>query len=487
VSNDYPEFDVIVCGFGGAGAAAAIEAHDAGASVLVLEKAETGGGSTAESGGSMATVLDREGAIEHYLTITERRTPREVISAYVDGVLAVPNWLRDGGGQVEELDMRLPAFPRRYPGTAYRNLPHAEAIGPRVRVSEPSQTHGGTTLWNFLRSAVAARGIEVRLGCPVTALVVDDGTVVGVRTGTGTGTGAGRAEISARRGVVLCTGGFGYDSEMLRENVGAVIPAFGPPGRNNGDGIRLAKQAGADLWHMNSVACGFGYQVDGVEAAWMTVMPSFGFLLVDHHGRRFINEATIEHHAANHALIVRDVHSGEFDRLPAYLVFDETTRRAGPIATNEAGANRARSWSPTNLDEVGNGWIRSGGTVTELGNALGIPATTLTGTVERFNHAIGGDDEFGRQPAEMVALTQAPFYAIPVWPALFNTQGGPRRDARARILDVSGRPIPGLYGAGELGSIWGSLYPGAGNVTEAIVFGRIAGRSAATTDREVTS
>jgi succinate dehydrogenase/fumarate reductase flavoprotein subunit len=79
----------------------------------------------------------------------------------------------------------------------------------------------------------------------------------------------------------------------------------------------------------------------------------------------------------------------------------------------------------------------------------------------------------------MEAVDEAPFYAIPVWPALFNTQGGPRRSARAEAVGTSGTPIPGLFSAGELGSIWASLYPGAGNVTETLVFGRIAGRSAA--------
>ena len=79
----------------------------------------------------------------------------------------------------------------------------------------------------------------------------------------------------------------------------------------------------------------------------------------------------------------------------------------------------------------------------------------------------------------MVALNQPPYYAIEVMPSLFNTQGGPRRDAKAQVAGIDGQAIPGLFSAGELGSIWVSLYPGAGNVPEAIAFGRIAGRSAA--------
>jgi predicted oxidoreductase len=70
--------------------------------------------------------------------------------------------------------------------------------------------------------------------------------------------------------------------------------------------------------------------------------------------------------------------------------------------------------------------------------------------------AVDGGDEFGRQPAEMVPLREPPFYGIPVWPALFNTQGGPRRGAGGEVIGTDGTPIPGLFSAGELGSIWGS-------------------------------
>jgi succinate dehydrogenase/fumarate reductase flavoprotein subunit len=476
MSSGREEFDVVVAGYGGAGASAAIAAHDAGARVLVLEKSEVGGGSTAESGGSFAAILDRAGAVEHYLSITEGRTPREVISAYVDGVRALPKWLADNGRAPEPLPMGHPPFPRRYAGTAYRARPHADAIGERYRVREDGVSHGGTSLWNLVRENVERRGIEVRLGTPVTALLRSDGRVSGVVAGDA----VRPITILARRGVVLATGGFGCSAELLREWVGLDIPAFGPPGRNDGSGLRMALDAGAALWHMNAVACGFGYRVPGIDAGWMCIMRSYGFVMVDAHGDRFLAEPTIEHHAANHALIVRDFHTGEFTRVPSWLIFDDATRRAGPIATNEAGANRTMRWSDSNLDEVEKGWIARADTVPELAAALGLPPDRLEETVGRYNRAaIDGDDEFGRIPAEIVALSEPPFYGIAVWPTLFNTQGGPRRGAAGEVLGADEVPIPGLFSAGELGSIWGSLYPGAGNVTETVVFGRIAGRSAA--------
>ena len=142
-------FDVVICGYGGAGAAAAIEAHDLGARVLVAEKAEEGGGSTQESGGSLATIED-PGAVEHYLALTEGRTPRAVVEAYVAGVVEVEGWIRANGGELEPLPMRRPPFPHRYEGTAYATMPHADAIGRRVRLAETGVDHGGTTLWHFL-------------------------------------------------------------------------------------------------------------------------------------------------------------------------------------------------------------------------------------------------------------------------------------------------------------------------------------------------
>jgi succinate dehydrogenase/fumarate reductase flavoprotein subunit len=469
-------YDVIIAGYGGAGAAAAMAAHDAGARVLILEKAQAGGGSTAESGGSFATVLDRDGAIEHYLAITEGRTPRDVIAAYVDGVLELPKWLADNGRLTEPLPMGHPPFPRRYAGTAFEDKRHSAAIGERYRVREEGVSHGGTSLWNLLRENVERRGIEVRLEGPVTRLLTDRGRVTGV-----VAHGAdGPVEVAARKGVVLTTGGFGYSAELLREWVGAEIPAFGPPGRNDGSGLRMALEAGAALWHMNAVACGFGYRVPGLDAAWMCIMRSFGFLLADATGRRFLAESAVEHHAAGHALIVRDFRTGVFARLPSYLIFDEATRRAGPITTNEAGANRGLTWSESNLDEVERGWIKRGDSVADLARELSLPPDRLEHTVRRYNQAAaGGGDEFGRPPAEMVPLGERPFYGIPVWPALFNTQGGPRRGPGGEVISTERVPVPGLFSAGELGSIWGALYPGAGNVTEAVVFGRIAGRIAA--------
>jgi predicted oxidoreductase len=108
-----------------------------------------------------------------------------------------------------------------------------------------------------------------------------------------------------------------------------------------------------------------------------------------------------------------------------------------------------------------------------------VPAAELERTTARYNAAIqSGEDDLRRPPEKMKPLAEPPFYAVALWPCLLNTQGGPRRNAQTEVLDVHGQPIPGLYSAGELGSMWGQLYPGAGNIGEALVTGQIAARSA---------
>lgn len=122
-----------------------------------------------------------------------------------------------------------------------------------------------------------------------------------------------------------------------------------------------------------------------------------------------------------------------------------------------------------------------GWTVAELGKTLGFSAGILEAAVGEYNQAAvtGYDPKFKRTAATMAPLNKAPFYAIEVWPALLNTQGGPQRDEEARVLDLAMKPIPRLYSAGELGSIVNKFYPGGTNITEAIAFGRIAGANAA--------
>ena len=154
------------------------------------------------------------------------------------------------------------------------------------------------------------------------------------------------------------------------------------------------------------------------------------------------------------------------------------------------------AWSDDNLEEIEKGWAVQADTVAELAEKLGIDPDTLVATVDKWNaDIIAGEDTLFGRPIENVKntaylaqdndnassapLDTPPFYAVAQYPTLLNTQGGPRRNVEAQVLDVFGEPIPRLYSSGELGSLWGLIYQGAGNNAEALVFGRIAGANAA--------
>ena len=143
-------------------------------------------------------------------------------------------------------------------------------------------------------------------------------------------------------------------------------------------------------------------------------------------------------------------------------------------------------WSKDCSEEIKSGLVMKAGSVEELAGVIGVPAENLKATLAKWNSDLetGDDKEFGR-PREKKGRTvsapikNAPFYAIKLYPAMLNTQGGPRRNDKGQIINVFGKPIDGLYSAGELGSIWGTIYQGSSNVAECLVFGKIAGRNAA--------
>ena len=151
-------------------------------------------------------------------------------------------------------------------------------------------------------------------------------------------------------------------------------------------------------------------------------------------------------------------------------------RTSGP-----SGPHQLYRWSLDNTAELKKGWIISGETLSELALRLEILPSALEKTVKLWNSYCqnGKDPEFSRNPSDLVPLDSPPFYAIKLFPGGPNTQGGPRRNSKAQVVNPYGNPIQGLYAAGECGSVYGMLYPsGGGNLAECIAFGRIAAESA---------
>jgi succinate dehydrogenase/fumarate reductase flavoprotein subunit len=278
---------------------------------------------------------------------------------------------------------------------------------------------------------------------------------------------------------VLAAGGFENAPSMCDTYLPVPgVVALGHLG-NTGDGTRLAQRAGAGLWHMSNWFGWWAFRSPQHPAGFALGFRDPGHLFVDAEGRRFSAEAGRESHDQLRLLGSVLPAADTYPQLPAYAVFDEGCRSAGPISRMRNPNGYA--WSADNIAEVDRGWIVRAADAAGLAGRLGMDPAVLTATVCRFgaDAGAGHDARFGRPAATMRALATGPLYAIAMWPGGATTCGGPRRDARARVLDEAGHPIPGLYAAGGNGSVWGHLTQHGGGLTDGLVFGAIAARDAA--------
>jgi len=235
--------------------------------------------------------------------------------------------------------------------------------------------------------------------------------------------------VKAKKGVVLCTGGFEFDEEMKANYLRPFPLKFSGWPYNTGDGIRMAQRAGADLWHMNTI-CGYlNIWVPEYKAAWLLI---FGRgIWVNKYGKRYTDEGvTIKSH--NWWLKHFDYNLEEpgYADLPTYLIFDETVRKQGPIAANSATGGAyllglqayptemggcPEGWSRDNMKEIEKGWIKKADTVEELGRVIGgtMDPAALKETVEKYNSYCkqGHDPEFGRGVQALKPLVTPPFYS----------------------------------------------------------------------------
>lgn len=509
------EADVVVVGYGGAGATVAITAHDEGARVLVLEKQPP---DELDADGSIVRVRHHpnsrmSGALHFTATSVDDLyayqkamnalygvddVPDDMLRVWAEEVVANTEWIRAMKGS--ERFYTIPTGQLAATSAALR--PEFTELPGAGSTLHLHNNQAGWGWFDFLSGNVRERGIEVRYGTRVRELVQDPATkeVLGV---TAERDGEPIA-VKARRAVVLTTGGFEFDMELQASYL-RVWPFrfYGNP-HNTGDGIRMAQKAGAALWHMNNVSARVtGWWPDSTFA--FTIMPwlrgsagafrkrdgtsfpsyesSHSFVIVDRRGKRFAKEI-YRIHTFYWEVVKFDTERQEFPRIPCHMIFDEKTRRAGPIAILASGASgpaQLYEWSEDNSAEIERGWIRKGDTIGELAQRIGVPADNLEATVARWNESCRKhwDADFGRPAFSLEPLDTPPFYECIQWPGGPNTQGGPKRNKHAQVLDPDDRPIPRLYSSGELGSIYGSFYEGGGNTAECMAFGRIAGRNAA--------
>ena len=468
------EVDVVVIGMGAAGCAAALAAHDAGASVLVLEKtgATEAGGNTRVSGGGWFHHDDPERAAVYLRALCGNRPlPEAVVHAWAHGTREVSAWVSSLGVEVG------PNGNYNAAGAEYPELAGSDCYGGLHCVDG---VVGDGRLFAVLEKTLHERGITVRYNSPASRLVTDaaSGAVTGVVTAAG-------ERIDARRGVVLATGGFEGDPELVRTHLGLDdAPVWGSVSAT-GDGLRMAQGVGADLWHMDNMMAVNGISEPGSRHGYFAMFVySRGLIWVDETGQRFVDEFVPSGHGQ--ALI-----DGQYvlhPHRPMWVVFDERTRLAGPISPSAdvlaVGWNvlmNGYRWSSDNSAEIAAGWVHRGDTLEELATRIGLPGDTLTESVATYNAACasGLDEQFGRSTDTLVPLLEPPFYAYRSGPMLAWTNGGPLRDEHARVRDTAGAVIEGLYAAGTVSSTFSWAKDGGFHIADAIVFGRIAGDHAA--------
>ncbi len=492
------EVDVVVVGTG-TGLVGGLTAAVAGASVVALEKRGVAGGSTGHSGGvawipnnrfmAEAGIEDsREQALTYLTRLAHGQADTELLEAFVDAGPVMLDFVE----QHTRLRFRVSTimgdnadYHPEWPGAVQKGR-SVEPVAERVGLFGPELIEG-------LRQGFESAGGEILFDTPARKLILEE-RADGVREVVGVeATRNGQPfRIHARRGVQLAAGGFDWDFEMKRHFLrGPTMYTLGASG-NDGDGIRMAMAAGADLRNMNEV---WGISVYRGEAEPImehrmgatlnaeVEKRSAGSIVVNARGERFHNEA------ADYDSTWRSYHTWEnwgemgFRNLPAFLLFDSKVRANGKIAGVDAAGE---------LPD----FVAEAASLPELAEKLGIDAEGLIRTVARFNVYAAelrdpdfhrGESSYDRYGQDDKAITlapldQAPFYGTEIAAADLGTCGGARVNAQAEVLDPFGAVIPGLYASGNnagVGSPGTSYGGGGGTIGPAMAFSFIAGRSLA--------
>jgi len=344
----------------------------------------------------------------------------------------------------------------------------------------------GNALLGGLRLALNERDIPVWLDAPLVDLVSEKGRVTGARIRRK----GKEILIRARKGVILAAGGFDKNQEMRDANAPLYRNAqlSGGTAGNTGDSIRAATKVGADTMNMHSAWAAPVFYVPGEDRGRLCTIERAlpGCLMVNQSGDRYLNEAA-SYHVVGQQMARRQAEHG--DASPSWFVFDYRYRHSYPVGP----------LLPLMPDWLQRGEVRSilkkGRTIEELAGAMGVDAARLAATVARYNEfaAKGEDPDFRRGEAAydkmygdpsvtpnpcLRPLSEAPFFAMPIYPGDIGTNGGLKTNQYAQVIDSAGKPITGLYAIGNnAASAMGESYPGAGvTIGPALTFGYIAAR-----------
>jgi succinate dehydrogenase/fumarate reductase flavoprotein subunit len=342
----------------------------------------------------------------------------------------------------------------------------------------------GGALIGQLTHLALQRDIPIWLDCPMVGLIHEDGAVQGViveKDGK-------RTEIRAKA-VILAAGGFARNNEMRQKyhphpiTTDWTVATQG----DHGDAIRAGMEVGAATALMDDAWWGPCFTDSKGVSQFMIWERSFPYsMIVDTAGKRFMNESA-SYVDCGHWQYERNK---EVSAIPAFLIFDQHHHKYYPLGVGLPGAE------PKEYFE--SGMLTKADTLAELAVKIGVNPQGVEETVKRFNQnaAEGKDPDFHRGDSaydriysdprvkpnpNMAPLTKPPFYAVKVFPGDLGTKGGLLTDEFARVLNEKGKPIEGLYAAGNSSaSVMGHTYPGPGStIGPAMVFGMIAGRHAA--------
>lgn len=456
--------DVVIVGYGGAGATAAVFAARAGAKVIILEAQAHGGGSSSINdgaftvgGGTRIQKLNgfNETADDFYKFLKASgipRAPDEVVRAFADTAKDLFDFLESIGVVVKE--GYVPGY--------HMQSPDPEKIGllmiigerdARVAAITPPVPHThliygrAPAYWEKISAAVEAAGVRVLLNSPATRLIVNDGgRVIGVAVGQ---QGGSEKCYKAAKGVLLANGGFGANAEMVAQYVPNsidTIRAINP--MDMGTGIRLGQAVGADLLGVsNSVVELLLTYRKGTDAMVKGIA-------VNQSGRRYVSETADGSHFGKFV----------YERIypQVYIIVDQTIMETIPAEAQ------------TTME------ITAGATVEELAGKIHIDPDCLRETLATYNkHAASGvDPEFHKDPTQLQEIKTPPYYAVSlsVKDVFTVTSGGLRINAKAQVLNTAGKAIPGLYAAGMTAAMFcGEYYRGGTCTSASQAFGRIAG------------
>ncbi len=462
--------DVVVVGYGIAGASAALEAQRAGAEVLVVEGTSGPGGASITSSGIFylggGTALQRELGHEddpetmyRFLLASSSTPDAAIVRAYCSGSPAHFDWLEAQGVPFERSyfggkSVILTDTTGLFSTGNEKVWPYREIARPAPRGHKVAGQgeHAGAVAMNAILATCRAEQVPAMVDTRVSALVTgDEGGVVGVRARRD----GSDVYLRARRGVVLGTGGFTFNPAMLAEHVPQLAATSEPLGipSNDGSGIVLGMSAGAGTHGMGGIiATGSFYPPSGLIRG----------ILVNQRGERFVAEDS--YHGRTAAFIM------EQPDQKAYLIVDAETFAYPKITSHR--------------HSLVDGWE----TVEEMEQALAMPAGALVTTLSTYNECAerGEDVQFLKHPDWLVPLTNGPWAAFDLSfttsSYLFMTLGGLRTNADAQVLTPQGHPVVGLYAAGACASTIaqdGKGYASGLSLGPGSFFGRIAGCHAA--------